>query len=204
MDEAGTPIKSFSVIPRQFDKGKPTTELRADRIEATDGKFEIVVNRKEGKYVLAIEAEGFRSTLTKAFDRTNAKEPIEVKLERAPPIQFKFVDEKGNAIKDAIVIVVPDGQFYSEGSFERTNVPDWLQHRISDDQGQIQIPASSVPRMLFTYSKNCYGESTVLPKDSGATIEIRQLSDVHIEVTVDGKQAKAMTIYRPNSILVWI
>lgn len=194
-DQAGNPIPEFTVIPRRHPNENSIQELRTNSVNGKAGSFEIEIKDREAKYGLTIEANGYRTISTPAFERGQIPKSLDLKMQKAPSIKYKAVDAKGDPLVGAIAVAIPDGQNSSQMGFI-ASVGEWLQHSKADENGMFEFPATSEPRTIFLYGKNAYGEAGDFPDRPAKNFSSSELNDIKIAVTLNGQPWKTKYFFR--------
>ncbi len=186
-DTAGKPIPSFSVIPRLHLNERITYYQRDNLVKGKEGQFSIKLESQDGKYSLLVEADGYETTSTELFQRDQAPGPFNIQMKPSIARTYSVVNETGEPILDATIIVAPTDQTASLGNYFSKQEIERYQTTTTDLQGSFTLSNSKIPRTLLVVSPEYYGEVNDDSSTPASTITVRKWSRLRCYTTKNGQ-----------------
>jgi|GEM_PF-3157514 len=197
LDTDGQRVKSFAVIPQLHFRENSITERRESLVYGKDGEFEIELTTQDGKYSLKIEADGYETFETDRFERGDGAGPFTLTLKPATPTHYVVVNEEGQRVPDATIVVVPQDQVLSSQGFFDSFSMKRTQNAKTDSDGSFFLSRGKVPRTLMAISAEGYGEVADYPDQPTKEITTRKWASLKGQATLDGKPWRTQYFIRP-------
>lgn len=199
-DTAGKPIASFRVTPQRHFNDRISLR-NSDMVRGKDGQFEIEIKSQAGQYSLRIEAEGYEPAITKSFDRDAACDPFQMTMKKSKATLVHVVDENGQAVKDATVVIAPSDQTIDLNNYLRQMSFRQGENTKTNQSGNFILNSSTTPRSLIVISDRGLGETSAYPGQPVDDIVVKDWAQVEGQIRARGEPWQARYFVKSNRYL---
>ena len=149
----GKPIETFEIIQVLEFSTPLVNRGQSDNNSITypgPGQFTAPLQRTDTDYRLVVEAPGYRTAVSSPNLVANKVRNLNFKLEPAPMIQGRIVNEQGKSLQGVTIALGT--------TMQGVRYPDGFHNleRVTDDEGRFEFPPQTEPFVLFAHSPEGY------------------------------------------------
>jgi len=190
----GRPIENLTAIP-VIDSGPSRLFVeRQHKKPFSGGTYEITGDRTDAAYRVRIEAEGYRSAMSKAV-RAGALAPtFDFRLEPVAPLRGQVIDTRGRPVKGARVYLATTSQMLG---IEQGNENAWPsnQNVLTDGQGMFSFPAQFERYTIVAIHDDGYAELNREPNQQPGELRLKAWAKVEGRLLKAGQPVPSVWIF---------